>query len=51
MFVHWGIGSNIANYVNIKGEIFSFNPHHENSSITRMEIIENEWKLTEINEN
>ena len=41
MFVHWEVGSNIANYVNTKGEFFSFNPYHQNSNITRMEINRN----------
>ena len=35
IFIHWLSGSNIATYINIKGETFSFNPY--NKEISRME--------------
>lgn len=39
MFIHWMTGSNIANYINIKGETFSFNPYNKDleKEISRME--------------
>jgi hypothetical protein len=36
IFIHWQIGVDVANFVNVKGEIFSFNPHHKHSDIIRM---------------
>ena len=36
IFIHWQIGVDVANFVNTKGEIFSFNPHHKHSDIIRM---------------
>jgi len=48
IFIHWQIGQrgfaslnllkgvDVANFVNVKGEIFSFNPHHKHSDIIRM---------------
>ena len=36
IFIHWQIGVDVANFVNLKGEIFSFNPHHKDLNITRM---------------
>ena len=39
IFIHWLPGSNIANYINIKGEMFSFNPYNKDldTEISRME--------------
>ena len=36
IFIHWQIGVDVANFVNVKGEIFSFNPHHKHSDICLM---------------
>ena len=48
IFIHWEIGqrcfaslnlfkgSDVANFVNIQGEIFSFNKNHKDLDITRM---------------
>ncbi len=36
IFIHWQIGSDVANFVNIKGEIFSFNKNHKDLNIIRM---------------
>ena len=36
IFIHWQIGSDFANFVNIKGQIFSFNKNHKDLNITRM---------------
>lgn len=36
IFIHWQIGVDVANFVNVKGEIFSFNPHHKHSDIYLM---------------
>jgi len=36
IFIHWQIGSDVANFVNTKGEIFSFNKNHKDLNITRM---------------
>ena len=39
IFIHWTIGSNIASYINVKGETFSFNPYNKEleKEISRME--------------
>jgi hypothetical protein len=37
IFIYWLPCSNIANYINAKGEIFSFNPYNKQKNITRME--------------
>jgi hypothetical protein len=39
IFIYWLTGSNIANYINIKGEMFSFNPYNKDleKEISRME--------------
>ena len=39
MFIHWMTGSNIASYINVKGDIFSFNPYKKEieKEINRME--------------
>jgi hypothetical protein len=39
IFIYWLTGSNIANYINIKGEMFSFNPYNKDldTEISRME--------------
>jgi hypothetical protein len=39
IFIHWMTGSNIASYINVKGEMFSFNPYNKEieKEISRME--------------
>ena len=36
IFIHWQVGVDVANFVNVKGEIFSFNPYHKHSGICLM---------------
>ena len=36
IFIYWTPNSNIANYINTEGEIFSFDPYHKDLDITRM---------------
>ena len=36
IFIHWQIGSDVANFINTKGEIFSFNKNHKDLDIIRM---------------
>ena len=43
IFIHWMTGSNIASYINVKGEMFSFNPYNKENEneISRMEEEDN----------
>ena len=38
IFIHWKSGSNIANFINSQGEIFSFNSYNKSLDIERMDL-------------
>ena len=39
IFIHWESGSDIANFINSLGEIFSFNSYNKSLDIERMDLI------------